>query len=98
MGEADAEPAALPVAREAVEQFRSGTRERILTALSDSPPPPALRNALSGWLGAVDASIIDWVEHKDLTVDELTGLLLASFASALLAAQQADPTLQLRAV
>jgi len=89
--------ATLPQARDAVQQFRAQTRQRILAELTDSPQPrPALRNALNGWLGHIDAAILDWLEHKDLTIEQLKGLLIAAFGAALLAAQQADPEIDLR--
>lgn len=55
----------------------------------------ALRTALRGWLGYIDAAILDWVHNHDLTRDQLCDLLVAAFGPALLAAQQADPKIQL---
>jgi len=89
--------ATLPQARDAVEQFRARTRERILAELAPgSPPRPALRSALNGWLGSIDAAIIDWIEHGDLAREQLRDLLIATFGAALLAARQADPEIELR--
>ncbi len=87
---------ALPEAREIVQGFRAATLENIVVRLTDKhSPPPALRTALQGWLGYIDAAILDWVEHRDLTREQLRDLLIAAFAAALLAAQQADPEVQL---
>jgi hypothetical protein len=58
-------------------------------------PRPALRSALQGWLGYVDAAILDWVEHGDLQREQLRELILAAFGAALLAAQQSDPQIRL---
>jgi AcrR family transcriptional regulator len=88
--------AALPEAREVVQGFRAATLASMVARLTDKPSPPApLRTALQGWLGYIDAAILDWVENRDLTREQLRDLLIAAFAAALLAAQQVDPEVQL---
>ena len=88
---------ALPEAREVVQRFRAATLENIVVRLTEKrSPPPALRTALQGWLGYIDAAILDWVDHRDLTREQLRDLLIAAFAAALLAAEQADPEVQLK--
>ena len=87
----------LPEAGELVEGFRARTLQRVMSELSGSDPaPPALRTALQGWLGYLDSAILDWTEHRDLPREAVRDLLVAAFGAALFAAQQADPTLQLR--
>jgi len=89
--------ATLPQAREAVERFRRSTLERILAEVSqDAAPPAVLRSALRGWLGYVDAAVLDWIEHGDPAIEQLRDLIIAAFVAALLAAAQADPSIQLR--
>jgi hypothetical protein len=60
-----------------------------------SNPRPALRTALRGWLGYIDAAILDRIEHKDLTREQLRDLLVATVGAALLAAQQTDAKIRL---
>lgn len=87
---------ALPEARDAVAGFRAATLESILLRLTGKRSPrPALRTALQGWLGYIDAAILDWVHNQDLTREQLRDLLVAAFGAALLAAQQTDPRIQL---
>jgi len=89
--------ASLPEARAAVAGFRAATLENILLRLTgERSPRPALRTALQGWLGYIDAAILDWVHNQDLTREQLRDLLIAAFGAALLAAQQTDPRIQLR--
>lgn len=89
--------ATLPEAGAFVDGFRRSTLDRVLTHLTGAQPPrPVLRNALMGWLGYVDAAILDWVDAFDLTREQLRNLILAAFGSALFAAQQADPELTLQ--
>ena len=40
---------------------------------------------MHGWLGFLDAAILDWIAHGDLTREELHGMLLGAFAGALIA-------------
>jgi AcrR family transcriptional regulator len=88
---------ALPEAREVVQGFRAATLENIVVRLTgERRPPPALRTTLQGWLGYIDAAILDWVDNRDLTREQLRDLLVAAFAAALLAAQQADPNVALK--
>jgi AcrR family transcriptional regulator len=93
--------ASLPEARELVEGFRTRTMEMMLTGLTgatDAPstrPSPALRTAVNGWLGFMDAAILDWTRTGELTRHELRELLLTAFGGALMAAQQIDPDLRL---
>jgi AcrR family transcriptional regulator len=85
--------AALPEAGAVVEAFRSQTLAEISRRLTgSSAPPPLLRNALVGWLGHADAAILDWLEHRDLEREQLLGLLLAAFGSALLSSGAVEET------
>ena len=89
--------ATLPEARELVEGFRQRTMDLILAQLTEGRKPrPALRIAIKGWLGYMDAAILDWTERKDLARAKLRELLLAAFGAALVAARQADPRVRLR--
>ena len=88
--------ATLPEARELVEGFRQGTMDLLLSGLTRARKPrPALRTAIKGWLGYMDAAILDWTESKDLPRDKLRDLLVAAFAASLLASTQADPKIEL---
>jgi AcrR family transcriptional regulator len=89
--------ATLPEARDLVEGFRQRTMNLILAQLTEGRKPrPALRIAIKGWLGYMDAAILDWTESKDLPRAKLRELLLAAFGAALMAARQADPRVRLR--
>jgi AcrR family transcriptional regulator len=88
--------ATLPEAREIVEGFRARTMRMVLARLSGRRKPrPALRAAVAGWLGYMDAAIIDWTEHGDLPREQLRDLLVAAFGATLLAAQQIDPKVKI---
>ena len=88
--------AALPEAKAVIDTFRDRTLQQIITGLTtNSPPSPALRTALRGWLGYVDAAILDWIDHRGLTQTQLRDMLITAFAASLTAATQADPDLQL---
>jgi AcrR family transcriptional regulator len=88
--------ATLPEAGELVEDFRTQTLDQLLVRLTGRRKPrPVLRNALKGWLGYVDAAILDWTQGGDLSRDQVRDLMVAAFGAALLAAQQADPKLKL---
>ena len=89
--------ATLPDARELVEGFRQQTMEMVLSELTGGgAPQPALRIAIRGWLGYMDAAILDWAASDDLPREQLRDLLLAMFGASLLAAQQADPSIELQ--
>jgi AcrR family transcriptional regulator len=88
--------AALPEARELVEGFRARTMEMVLVELTGRRKSrPALRTAIRGWLGYMDAAILDWTQARDLPRAKLRELLIAAFVAALFAAQQADPKIRL---
>jgi AcrR family transcriptional regulator len=88
--------ATLPAARELVEGFRARTMDMVLAELTGRRKPrPALRTAIKGWLGYMDAAILDWAQAKDLPREQLRDLLLAAFLASLFAAQQADPKVEL---
>ncbi|HEX4282671.1 MAG TPA: TetR/AcrR family transcriptional regulator [Solirubrobacteraceae bacterium] len=88
--------ASRPEARELIEGFRQRTMDMALARLTNSgAPSPALRTTISGWLGYMDAAILDWTEHRDLPREDLRDLLVAAFVAALLSAQEADPAITL---
>lgn len=84
--------ATLPEARQVVEAFRERTMQTVLAGLAGNRKPrAALRTAIAGWLGYMDAAIIDWIRHKGLPRETLRDLLIAAFGASLFAAQQVDP-------
>jgi hypothetical protein len=62
---------------------------------NQATPRPALRIAITGWLGYMDAAILNWTESQDLPREQLRDLLIAAFGAALLSAQQIDPEIEL---
>jgi AcrR family transcriptional regulator len=77
----------VPDVRELVDEVRDRTSSRILAGLGvGNDPPPKIRAAVRGWLWLMDGAILDWLEHRDLTRDELRDLLLGSLAGSLAAA------------
>jgi AcrR family transcriptional regulator len=63
------------------EEVRLTLMQRVLDHLRTDQPSPRLRVAVRGWIGLVEASSLDWIEHRDLSRKELAQLL----ADALLA-------------
>jgi AcrR family transcriptional regulator len=76
---------AIPEVREVVDRVRDATSERIIGGLAPDGAAPALRTAVRAWLWFVDGAILDWVEHEDLTRDQLQGLLLGTLRGAVTA-------------
>src|SRR5215207_1238658 len=58
-------------------------------------PSPALRAALEGWLSFIEGVSLDWLDHRDLTAEQLCELLVAALAGSLQAALAVDPTLEI---
>jgi AcrR family transcriptional regulator len=88
--------AMLPEARELLEGFRQQTMDLVLAELTKRRKArPALRAAIKGWLGYMDAAILDWTQNQDLPREQLRELLLAAFGGTLMAAHQADPRIRL---
>jgi hypothetical protein len=71
--------------RETMAQVRAETAGRILAGLGAEGERPATRAAVFGWLAFLDAAVLDWIEHRDMTRQELHGMLLGTFAGALMA-------------
>jgi len=71
--------------RHVMAQVRSTTAARILDGLGPDAARPATRTAVNGWLGFLDGAILDWIAHDDLSREELHGMLLGTFAGALVA-------------
>lgn len=83
-----------------VRKIIDGTREQVLErALSSLPlagkPSPALRVAVRGWIGFVEGASLDWLEHRDLTREQLRDLLVHAFVTMLQAVHAVDPSLRL---
>jgi AcrR family transcriptional regulator len=78
--------AAIPEVREVVDRVRGATSARILEGIAPDGAAPPLRAAVRGWLWFMDGAILDWVEHGDLTREQLQGLLLGTLLGAMAAA------------
>ncbi len=72
--------------RDLVAGVRAETAQRLLDGLADGEPAPAVRTAVNGWLGYMDAACMDWLQHRDMNREELRNLLLGSLLGALTAA------------
>jgi AcrR family transcriptional regulator len=73
---------AVPDVREVMEEVREATAELILAGLP-GPQTPVRRAAVRAWLWFMDGAILDWLEHRDLSREELHALLLRALEGAL---------------
>lgn len=76
----------VPEVRELVDEVRTRTAARILEGLYPEDTPPKARAAVHGWLWFMDGACLDWIEHRDLSRNELRDLLLGTLLGALTAA------------
>jgi AcrR family transcriptional regulator len=72
--------------RDLVDQVRRQTAERILEGLYGDGPPPKARIAVNGWLWFMDGACLNWIEHRDVSREELRDLLLGVLMGSLVAA------------
>ena len=84
-----------PDVRSLIEEVREQTSSRIAEGVGGAEPRPALRVAVRAWLWGMDAAILDWLDHRHMTRDELRDLLVATFVGALGAAKHVDPRVEL---
>jgi AcrR family transcriptional regulator len=84
-----------PAVAEIVEEVRGAMVVRLLDDLPVAPagedPPVALRVAVRGWVGFVEAASLDWLEHGGLGRADLREMLIAALGGAVSAAAGADP-------
>jgi AcrR family transcriptional regulator len=71
--------------RATMAQVRAETATRILAGLGPDGERPATRAAVFGWLAFLDAAVLDWIAHGDMTRQELHAMLLGSFTGSLMA-------------
>jgi AcrR family transcriptional regulator len=83
--------------RSLIDDVRERTLERIAAGVSVGKPRPALRVAVRAWLWGMDGAILDWLDRRHLTRDQLRDLLVATFVGALGAAKHVDPKVELPA-
>ena len=75
-----------PEVADVASETRALLMARVLEGLAIDVPSPALRIALRGWLGFVEAAILEWIETRDLERSAMRDLLAASLASIVAAA------------
>ena len=78
-----------------VEDVRSAMVTRILDDIPGGDPSPgvriAVRVAVRGWVGFVEAASLDWLEHGGIGRADLREMLVAALGGAVSAAAGADP-------
>ena len=83
-----------PAVAEIVEGVR---RAMVARLLADMPvpdggePSAALRVAVRGWVGFVEAASLDWLDHGELSRGELREMLIATLRGAVQAAADRQP-------
>ena len=81
----------VPEVKTLIDRIRDATSARILEGLgAGDPPPPKLRAAARAWLWYMDGVILDWLEHRDMSVAEVRDFLLGSLAGAVMASGEAE--------
>lgn len=85
---------------ELAEILRTGSRRQVdmmLAGMNDIqselglppiPETPALRHAIRGWTAFIEATLVDWLEHPDLTETELRDLFLHAAGALISAARR----------
>lgn len=81
----------VPEVKALIDEVRDRTSDRIVDGLGYADdPPPKVRAAARAWLWFMDGAILDWLEHRDLSRDELQDFLLGALGGALVAAGAAE--------
>ena len=68
--------AGIPEAGELMTQIRDATAARIVEAMG------VPRTAVRAWLWFLDGAILDWIEHGDVTREDVRRIALGAFAGA----------------
>src|SRR3954468_11834422 len=90
-----------PAVADVVEGVRRVMVARLLEDLpggEGGEPPPALRVAVRGWVGFVEAASLDWLERRGLDRDGLRDMLVAALDGAVSAAARTAPRVAAPAV
>ena len=89
------ESAGSPDVGSLIDEVRERTVDRIVDGVSAGGGTEALRLAVRQWLWGMDGAILDWLDAPAIERAQLRDLLLGTFAGALGAASQVDPSLEL---
>lgn len=76
---------------EVLDGMRGLVMSRILAAIGVERPGPILRITLRSWVASVETAALDWLEHRDLTREELEKLLIDHHVVLLNVAANRDP-------
>ncbi|MFL6136616.1 MAG: TetR/AcrR family transcriptional regulator [Frankiaceae bacterium] len=69
-----------------VERVREAVLQLLLAGVGVPDPPAALRVALRGWVGFVEAACAEWLENRDVDRETLEGILIGALSAAVAAA------------
>jgi AcrR family transcriptional regulator len=80
-----------PTVRAIVDEVRRAMTDRILDNLARrvAPPVPStppVRVAVRGWVGFAEAASLDWLEHREVSREQLRELLASTLVAAVSAA------------
>ena len=78
--------------REKLERQRWwGIENRLAAGLGVDPARPAVRIGLRAWQGYVQDATLAWLDHRDLSADELVEMMAAAFLGIVQAIAAVDP-------
>jgi AcrR family transcriptional regulator len=82
-----------PEVRAIVDENRRISAQRILDAIADEGGEltPAVRLAVRGWIGFVEAVSLDWIEKREVSRDEVRALLVQTLGWAVTSAAGGAP-------
>ncbi len=75
-----------PQVYEILNSARETFAGRIFNGLGLEEPTPMARLALASWIGAVEAACVHWLSTREVTQDELRGLLVSKLLIAIVMA------------
>lgn len=77
--------------RELIEEIRASTVGLLLDGLMEGEPaPPVVRAAVHGWLWFMDGVCQEWLERREMSRDQVLGLLLGTLAGAITATGETE--------
>jgi len=66
-----------------IDDTRATILQRLVEGMGTAAVPPPMRNALRGWLGYVEAAILDWIEWQDVERTNLVEGMIRVMQAAL---------------